>query len=112
MERTRAFRRYKKEVMVIRRLKRLRSTWWGYIDANGNSIQGTKWIDHIGTETEFMYRTMTTSKYDTRYKCKWGKKGKHSYDYSHDPFTRHKDKERNRRILIDELNDFRESYTK
>jgi hypothetical protein len=55
---------------------------------------------------------MTTTKYDTRDKCKWGKKGKHSYDYSHDPFTRHKDKERNRRILIDELNDFRESYTK
>jgi hypothetical protein len=39
-------------------------------------------------------------------KNKWGKKGKRSYDYSFDPFTRIKDKVRFRKILQEELNDF------
>jgi len=108
MDRSRAWRRYKQEIKTKNRMTRLlrSSGWWRFVDPNGIVIQSPQWFDMIGTESEFQFKTLSTTRYDSRYKNKWGKKGKRSYDYSFDPFTRIKDKVRFRKILQEELNDF------
>lgn len=106
MDRNRAWRRYKQETKVKARLKRLMNqNWWRLVDANGIAISVPLWTDFIGTRTEFEIKRQTTSRYDTRYKTKWGKKGKRNYDYSSDPFTRVKDKIRFLKLLKEELNE-------
>ncbi len=60
----------------------------------------------IGTSEEFIFKTVSTTKYDSRYKIKWGK-GNNYYDHSSSYFTRVKDKTRFRKTLEEELGEFR-----
>lgn len=57
------------------------------------------WHDFIGLQCAYFFKNSTTSWYDTRDKVKWGKKGRGSYDWSHDSNTRHKDKIRYKKEL-------------
>ncbi len=77
MDRSRAWRRHKQEIKTksrMTRLLRLRG-WWRFIDPNGIKLDFPQWHDMIGTETEFQFKTLSTTRYDSRYKTKWGKKG-------------------------------------
>lgn len=78
--RTRSWRRYKEEVKVIKRIKYTDQTsrWYRYRDANKNLMQDYLWVDIIGTESHFDYKTTTTS---DSYKMKYGKKGRKKRGY-------------------------------
>lgn len=105
--RDRAWRRHKQEAKTKSRIVRIlkRHGWWRFIDANGIKLDRPQWYDFIGTESEFTFKTLVTTRYDSRYKTKWGKKGKRNYDYSSDPFTRVKDKVRFQKLLKEELSE-------
>lgn len=106
MNRSRAWRRHKRESKIISRLKRLSNRhWWRLKDANGINIPSPVWTDFIATDNEFDIKSQSTVKYDTRYKTKWGKKGKRNYDYSSDYHTRIKDKVRFQKLLKEELSE-------
>lgn len=92
--RGRCWRRYKQDVKVIKRLKAL-VRYYTVMDANQNKISDYKWTDFIGTETHFLYKSCTTS--DSRYKDKWGRKGRGYYD--NDGMTRIKDKKLFKKML-------------
>ena len=104
MGRDRAWRRHMEDKKVIKRLKRMcdGSVWWRFEDACNIKISGPSWYDFIGTQTSYFFKNSTTRVWDTRHKVKWGKKGKKSYDWSSDPWTRPKDKKRYKKEL-DEL---------
>ena len=105
--RDRSWRRYKQERIVIKRLIRNRNSsnyWHGFIDANGILIKDPKWIDFIGTDTEFSYKTMTTHRYQTKYKSKWRKRGEEYW--SNKKLSRVSDKKLFIRILKDEVYGF------
>lgn len=71
MMRTRAWRRYKEEEIVVKRLKRLRGRWYYYIDKNNRRVQNPIWSDFIGTSHHFMFKTYTTCKNDSKFKVKY-----------------------------------------
>jgi len=52
------------------------------------------WMEKISSPDIWIYRSVRTTKWESRIKVKWGKKGKRSFDWSADPNTRHKDKAR------------------
>lgn len=71
--RDRAWRRYKEETIVIRRLN-LRvsyNRWFYFRDINDKNIQHALLKDYINTSTCNMLKTYTTSEYDSRYKIKY-----------------------------------------
>jgi beta-mannanase len=78
--RTRAWRRYKEETIVIRRIKRMVSyelSWWGFHDVNDIKHKYPTLTDYIGTKTHFQFKSHTTDRYDTRHKVKYStNKGK------------------------------------
>jgi hypothetical protein len=99
--RDRGWRRYKEDVKVIRRLKNWRcSYWYRFKDVNDIRIYRCGWIDLIGDNTAHDAKSISTNRWSTRDKTKWGKKSKRSryYDNS-DPWTRHKDKLRFKKEL-------------
>lgn len=93
--RGRAWRRYKEETKVVKRLKGV-SHYWRYRDANGNLIQHYQWINLIGTSQHFMFKTYVTSKGDSKYKNKWGRRPKKAW---WDEFNRTSDKKSFRKML-------------
>lgn len=98
--RTRSWRRYKEEVRVIKRLKynNQSSRWYRYRDANKNLIQDYLWLDSIGTDSHFCYKTMTTP--SESFKMKYGKKGrKRRGYYGSDSKNRIYDKKMFRKML-------------
>ena len=99
--RNREWRRQMENEKVIKRLKArsAKSSWWRFHDICGIKIQNPLWSDFIGTQISFFYKCSSTSKYDTKNKVKWGKKGKSNYDWSFDPWTRPKDKKRYKKEL-------------
>jgi len=101
MVRNRAWRRHMEDKKVTNRLKRLcdGSVWWRFEDACNIKISLPKWFDFIGTQRSYFFKNSSTSRWDTRHKVKWGKKGKMSYDWSSDPRTRPKDKKRYKKEL-------------
>ena len=104
MKRGRAYRRYKEDIKVIKRLKNISGySWYRYTDVNNIEISQPYWFDHIGDKDNFNYKTLTTTKWDTRNKIKWGLKGKKSNYYdSSDPWTRIKDKKTFLKLLKEE----------
>jgi hypothetical protein len=98
--RDRGWRRFKLECYHLRRMKRWSGLYWyRWTDVNLISIQKPIWIDSIGLRNVNIAKKTRTTKWDTRHKMKWGKKGKKNYDYSSDPNTRVKDKVRFQREL-------------
>ena len=71
--RNRAWRRYKEDQKVIKRLTRMsRGGWWRrHRDANNILRQEPMVQDFIGTSLNFMYKTYTSKRSDTKYKCKY-----------------------------------------
>lgn len=69
MSRGIAWKRYKEDIKVIKRLKLLR--YHRIEDSNGMPIFKPYWFDYIGTSTHFMYKTHTTKRCDSRYKSKY-----------------------------------------
>lgn len=102
MCRDRAWRRYKQEVKTKNRLILSigRDGWWNFRDVNGIKIENPQWFDFIGTEMEFKFKTLTTTRYDSKYKTKWGKRG---FLRSNELKTRIGDKKFFKIILRDEL---------
>lgn len=68
----RAYRRHMEETIVLRRLRRLAShEWWRFKDINGIDHNRQCVKDYIGTQSNFMYKTYTTTKSDSNYKDKY-----------------------------------------
>lgn len=107
MCRDRAWRRYMEERIVIRRLTTRvlnKNGWWwrGFEDANHISHQNPNIIDYIGTSYNFMSKTHTTKKSDSRYKTKYSpNKCKHPYRYKGGRRTREESKLEFLKILKD-----------
>lgn len=79
MMRTRAWRRYKEECIVKKRLLVISSQWWRLTDINGRKIDKILWCDFIGTQTQQMYKNYTTKWNDTRFKIKYSPNYPKSY---------------------------------
>jgi len=75
--------------------------WYRFTDVNNIRIEKPLWIDAMGLQHIYILKKTRTRKWDTRLKTKWGKKGKKNYDYSSDPNTRVKDKNRFRREIME-----------
>lgn len=98
--RDRAWRRHVQDKKVIKRIKNYsRIRWWRFTDACGIMIVDPKWMDYIGTSYANFYKNSSTTKWDTRYKMKWGKKGNIKYHWTSDYMTRTKDKKRSYKEL-------------
>lgn len=70
--RSRAWRRYKEDQKVIQRITSLRrSRWWRFKDVNNIFRQEPMLQDFIGSSYNFMYKTYTSKRSDTKYKCKY-----------------------------------------
>lgn len=77
--RNRAWRRYKQDCKVVKRLKRM--TRWGYFASSDNGItyQHCSLSNLLGTDTHHMYKTYTTCKSDSRYKSKYSPNNTNSH---------------------------------
>lgn len=81
MSRNRAWRRHMEERVVIKRLRRKchREYWWKFDDVNKVGKHHPKIIDFLNTQDYFRAKTITTSKWDTRYKTKYSPNSINSY---------------------------------
>lgn len=83
MIRDRAWRRHMEERAILRRLSdrcRLDRWWWnGFKDTNGISHTKTYITTYIGTKDHFLAKTLSTTKYDSRYKTKYSPNNGGSY---------------------------------
>lgn len=80
MMRDRAWRRYIEEKKVIRRLKRKCSDhWWRFEDANDILCHKRTVASYLGTKEYFWSKTLTATKWDSRYKCKYSPNKSSSY---------------------------------
>jgi len=78
--RTRDWRRYIEECVVIRRLKITQSHGWYYFtDINGRDISSPIWSDFVGTCVQHMFKTYTTKINDSKYKIKYSPNHTRSY---------------------------------
>ncbi len=73
MIRDRAWRRHIEEKVVIRRLRHKcqNEYWWRFEDVNGIQKYKRTVSDYIGTQDYFRAKTISTSKWDSRYKSKY-----------------------------------------
>lgn len=70
--RNRAWRRYMEDQKVIQRITSLRrGGWWRFKDVNNIFRQEPMVQDFIGSSYNFMYKTYTSKRSDTKYKCKY-----------------------------------------
>lgn len=97
--RTRAFRRYMEEVKVIKRIKNQRRIYyWGYRDCNNIRLQNPIWVNQLGSEDHFNFKTITTTVHDSKNKCKYGKCNRSRW---RDGIYRAKDKRQFMKLLND-----------
>ena len=77
--RNRAWRRYKEDQKVIKRLDNIRFRgWWRYTDVN-NITRVPILRDFIGSSYNFMYKTYTSKRSDSKYKSKYSPNNNSSY---------------------------------
>lgn len=95
--RGRSYRRHIEECKVIKRLRYQSAISQRYYRYNGSSINNPRWMDYIGSTSQFMYKTYTTSKHDSKYKEKYSNRNR-NYG-SGDPNTREYDKKLFLKIL-------------
>lgn len=70
--RNRAWRKYREDQKVIKRLAMMSiGGWRRHRDANNILRQEPMVQDFIGTSLNFMYKTYTSKRSDTKYKCKY-----------------------------------------
>jgi hypothetical protein len=105
MSRGRAWRRYKSDCHFLRILKRqVFNRYFRFRFASGDfalKIFDPIWTDKIGSSDIMIYKSIRTTKWQSRCKVKWGKKGRKNFDWSFDPNTRPKDKQRFKKELIE-----------
>ncbi len=65
-DRNRAWRRWKQDVKVKRRLSRLHNSW-RIKNCNDFIVESPKWVDRLFTWTHFLYKLNTSTRVDTRY---------------------------------------------
>jgi hypothetical protein len=109
--RTRDWRRYQEERVYINRLKTLVNGHWYFRNANGDRIFEPIWVDYIGVKCYFFYKSLTTTKRDSKYKNKYSSNKEPSYyrevKKGHLTFKlREKDKELVKKIIKDELTEY------
>lgn len=76
--RNRAWRRYIEEQKVVKRLTQMRrGGWWR--DVNNILRKDPMVKDFIGSSYNFMFKTYTTDKSDTKYKCKYSPNKNRNY---------------------------------
>lgn len=98
----RAYRRYMEEVIVLRRMKYNIAiyNWYGYEDVNKIKRSNIMVKDLIKTNHNFMYKTYTTDRFDTRYNTKYSSnRNRKSYDNNRNRNTRLYDKHEFRKLL-------------
>lgn len=102
--RDRCWRRWKTDVVVLKRIKTHfgRTRWFLNRDTNRVKIEHPSWFDMLGQQHIYILKSQTTLVFMRLHKTKWGKKGKKSYNWSSDYFTRPKDKVR----FLKELRDY------
>jgi hypothetical protein len=70
--RNRAWRRYKEDQKVIKRLTNIKIRgWWRYKDINNITREEPMIKDFIGSSYNFMYKTYTTDRSSSKYKSKY-----------------------------------------
>lgn len=71
--RSRAWRRYKEDQKVIHRITKMcRNGWWRrHRDVNNIFKQVPMMGDFIGSSYNFMFKTYTTDRSDSKHKCKY-----------------------------------------
>jgi hypothetical protein len=91
--RNREWRRGKLELYLLIRMKRWSGLYWyRFQDVNDILLQKPIWIDLINHKEINRLRDTRTTKWDSRHKIKWGKKGRKNYDWSSNINTRPKQK--------------------
>ncbi len=86
--RGRSWRRFKKEVVVKKRLKKfLYSYWWSFMNINHSYGEPTI-IDFIGKIEYFHSKTLTTDKYRSKSKVKYSLNRNKDYWRDHKVKTR------------------------
>lgn len=80
--RTRAWRRYKQECKILKRLA-YQANRFSLRDENGISYDDVSIKHLLGTDTHFMYKSYTTTRDDTKYKTKYSPNTRSFYrDYN------------------------------
>ena len=74
-----AWRRYKQDLKVIKRLSRIVYRHHFLSDENNMYYYNPTLRNFIGSDTHLMFKTYTTSKHDTKYKTKYSPNSQTSY---------------------------------
>ena len=85
--RGRAWRRFKQEIVVKKRLSgHMHSHWWAFQNVNKSYSSEATLIDFLGTKEYFLAKTLTTGKHDTKNKVKFSPNKNYNYwrDYIND----------------------------
>jgi hypothetical protein len=91
--RNRGWRRHELERVHLKRMKRWSGLFWYHFkDVNKIKIKSPLWIDLINHDSINKLKSITTDRWGTRHKIKWGKKGRKNWDWSCNKNTRHKQK--------------------
>lgn len=99
---SRAYRRYMEEVIVLRRMKNNVAihNWYRYEDVNKIKRSNIMVKDLIKTNHNFMYKTYTTDRCDTINNIKYSSnRNRKSYNNTRDRNTRLLDKHEFRKLL-------------
>jgi hypothetical protein len=98
--RGRAWRRFKHEIVVKKRLSRhMHSNWWAFQNVNKSYCHESTMIDFLGTKEYFIAKTLTTEKHDTKNKVKFSPNKNYNYWRDHTNETREYQKKVFRIIL-------------
>jgi len=114
--RTRDWRRFQEEKIYLRRIKKFCRRGWYFHTANGDRITNPIWVDFIGLQDFFFYKSGTTRKHDTRHNVKYSPNRTNSYyrdnkRKGNSYGLREKDKELFRKLLEDELRENDYNFT-
>lgn len=66
-----AWRKYKEEIKVKKRLRRQLHFWWRPLKDINNILGPADWYNFIGLPQQHMFKTYTTTIADSRYKAKY-----------------------------------------
>ncbi len=99
-DRKRQYRRYMQEVKLIKRLNRASLNWWGrFTTINDNRIAKPNITDYIGLSHYKLYKTTTTTRWDSSNKSKYSPNRFNCWRSDHDRNTRESDKKEFLNIL-------------
>jgi hypothetical protein len=74
MYRDRSWRRYKQDLIFVKRIKRQfskSSQWWYFLNSNGDEIEHPRWIDLVGCKHINFFKCDKTDKHSSKIKNKY-----------------------------------------